>query len=372
MKKLLINYATYGTGHRAVAMYIKEYFENKGYEVKTIDLLAYSIPILGPLTKVVNEFLMTKFPSIWSLVFFASNNKLTGTLYQKMSLKLFDNKKLRKEIINFNPNIVINTHFNGSNLVAKYKRFGLINAKLVTVVTDYKSHELWINEVKDTDAIVVSSMEEKRKLLGYGYKARQIYTSGIPLNPIINEKQSNKLLRKYKLKAEKTILFFLGGGNGATNNLKYLRALLKEKVKANILVIAGKNKKAKAKAESYVKRYNVKNVKVFGFVTNIVDFYLTSDFVITKPGGAQVTECLYFKKPMILIKSNGGQEIGNRTFLKKKGYALTSLTSKGFVKCVLKLLNNEVTLNKMKKSIEKINQEKSMEKLFELSEKLLK
>ena len=82
--------------------------------------------------------------------------------------------------------------------------------------------------------------------------------------------------------------------------------------------VAGKNKKAEKKAKEYVARYKAKNVKVYGFVTNVSDFYQVSDFVVTKPGGAQVTECLYFEKPMILIKSNGGQEIENRRYLVSK------------------------------------------------------
>ena len=126
------------------------------------------------------------------------------------------------------------------------------------------------------------------------------------------------------------------------------------------------------KTESYVTKYKAKNVKAFGFVNNIADFYMASDFVITKPGGAQVTECLYFRKPMILIKSNGGQELGNRQFLIKKGYALASLSKKGFKKNFKKLVDDDNTLLKMVSNIDKIKQEKSMEKLFQLSEKLLK
>lgn len=374
MKKLLITYASYGSGHKSVALYIKDYFENKGYDVKTIDILNYSLPFLGAFSKIANEFLMTKIPSLWSLLYFGFDNRLTGTLYQKLSLKLYDNKKLRKDICNFAPDMVIATHFYGSSLIAKYKRNNILNTKLVTVVTDYKAHEVWLNEVKNTDAIVVCGPDEKRKLIKYGYKSSQVYTSGIPIMPAYNVNiEKNSLLKKFKLSVTRpTILFFCGGGNGALNNLKYLKILLKNEVYANILVIAGKNKKAKEKAQLIVEKYSSKHVKVFGFVTNITDFYLVSDFVITKPGGAQVTECLYFKKPMILIKSNGGQEIENRMFLTKKGYALASYSSIGFMRSVYKLLENDKVLKRMIRNIEKINQEKSMEKLFVMSEKLLK
>lgn len=372
MKKLLVLYASYGSGHKSVGLNIKKYYEKNGYEVMDIDLLSYSLPILGEFSKNFSETLMTKIPSVWSLLYFAFDNRLTASIYQKFSLKLFDNKDLRDTILNFNPDLVIATHFYGSGLIARYKKRRLISPKLITVITDYKAHDVWFKDVKNTDAIVVSHNEEKRRLLKHGFKNKQIWTSGIPILPI-NENISDKtkLIKKFNLNEElPVILFFAGGGNGATNNLKYLYTLIKSGVKANVLFIAGKNKKAKSKALELVKKYNAQNIKVFGFV-NVVDFYNVCDFVITKPGGAQITECLYYRKPMILIKSNGGQEIENRLFLLKKKYALGFITPYGFVKQVKKLVNQKKLLNKMVKNIDKIKQEKSMEKLFNKSEKIL-
>ena len=373
MKKLLVLYATYGSGHKAVAMYIKDYYAAMGYEVMTIDILSYTIPILGMFTKRVNEYLMTTIPSLWTLLYFISDNPITASVYQKLSLKLYDNKNLRQTIVDFNPDLIIATHFYASGLIAKYKQNNIIDSKFISVITDYKAHEVWLKEVKNTDAVVVSSYEEKRKLLKYGFKSNQISTSGIPILPNVSDIDKDKLLKKFKLSGKRPIiLFFCGGANGATNNLKYLKVLLKEQVNADLLLIAGKSKKAKEKAKNIVKKYNAKNVKVYGFVTNISEFYKISDFVITKPGGTQATECLYYRKPMIFIKSNGGQEIENRLFFIKKGYALGFLSSVGFINQVNKLLNNKKLLNKMIKNIDKIKQEKSMEKLFKMSEKLLK
>ena len=41
-KKVLITYATYGSGHKSVASYIYDYFiKHSDYEVKILDLLDY-------------------------------------------------------------------------------------------------------------------------------------------------------------------------------------------------------------------------------------------------------------------------------------------------------------------------------------------
>lgn len=372
-KKILIPYATYGSGHKAIAEYIKNYFEKSGnYKCMTIDLLQYSLPIIGKFTKISNETLMTKFPFLWSLLYFSFDNKLSTYITSNMTLNIFNNKKLKEKILEFNPDITIATHFWGTDLINKYNKNGITKSKLVTVVTDYSAHEFWLKSLTGIDRIIVSSIDERLKLLKKGFKNSQIYTSGIPISPNINlNLDKEKILKKLKIKNNKKIvLFFVGGGNGAIFNLMYFKEILKNNYDCNVIFISGRSKKAFEKAKEYVKRYKAKNTYIYGFVSNINELYHISDFVVTKPGGVQVTECLLFKKPMLLIKSNGGQEIGNRRFLLKKGYAKSAYNKYTFNKNFKELLNNDILRNKMIKNISKIEQNKSMEKLFEIVEKL--
>ena len=372
-KKILIPYASYGTGHKSTALYIKDYFEKNGdYECMTIDLLTYSVPVIGNLSKKTSEFLMTKLPSLWSIIYYAFDNKLSAYINKNIFLKLFNDKKLQKDILDFEPDISIATHFLGTDLMSKYNNKGLTNAKLVSVVTDYKAHDFWLNNVKKTDAIIVGSFLERIHLLKKGYQNKQIFTTGIPISPEIKEKlDREKLKKKYKVDNDKkTILFFVGGGNGATYNLIYLKELLKSKYDCNILFVSGKNKTALKKSKYYAKKYGNNNIRIFGFVTNINELYEVSDFVITKPGGIQVTECLLFERPMLLIKGNGGQEIDNRRFLIKSKYALSAYNKYSFNKKLDKLMTNEKLFNELKQNIKKVKQNKSMEKLFKIIEKL--
>ena len=372
-KKILIPYATYGTGHKAIAGYIKKYFEENGnYECLSLDLINYTIPILGSFSKKVSETLMTKFPGIWSLIYFIFDNKLSSYVSGKINIKLLDNKKLRKEITTFNPDITIATHFFGSDIINYYNKKGYTNSKLITVVTDYKSHDFWLNNIKNTDAIIVSSFEERLNLIKKGYKNKQIHTSGIPIcMDTLKTENKSILLKKYKCDNNKlNILFFVGGGNGALINLIYFKEMLKNNYDINILFVAGRNKEAERQAKKYVKKYKKKNIKVLGFVKTINELYKISDIVITKPGGAQVTECILFNKPMILIKSNGGQEIYNRRYLTLHNYAKWARNKKIFNKELELLINNDKERNRMIKNISKIKQDKSMEKLFKIVEKL--
>ena len=372
-KRILIPYATYGSGHKTIAGYIKKYFEESGnYECLTIDLLNYSIPVIGNFSKKTTEFIMTKLPSVWSLLYFGLNNKVSTNIGKNINLKLFKNKQLKNIIEKFNPDITICTHFIGADLISEYNKKGITNSKLVVVVTDYKPHNFWTNAYKYTDALIVSSMDEKLKMIKRGYKPRKVYTSGIPILYNTNTKIDKfEIKRKLRINNnKKTVLFFVGGGNGATYNLIYYKELLKNHYDCNILFMCGKNKKVYKTARSYISKYNAKNVKVFSFVTNINDFYNVSDFVITKPGGAQATECLLFEEPMLLVKNNGGQEVENKRFLIRNGCAKSAHSKRSFKKHFEKMLYNDNYLDKMRKNIRKLENRKSMKKLFEIVEKL--
>lgn len=372
-KRILIPYATYGSGHKSIAQYVKKYFEENGeYECMMLELISYSVPVFGTISQKSSEFLMTKIPILWSLIYYTFDNKLSAYISGRVTTKLLDNKKLKEDITKFNPDITIATHFFGSDIITKYNKKGITNSKLITVVTDYKSHDFWLNSLKGMDGIVVSSFEERLHLLKRGFKNKQIYTTGIPICPATSpDKSKDELLKKFKIKNDKkTVLFFVGGGNGALLNLMYFKEIVKNDYDCNVLFISGKNKKAERLAKQYVAKYKRKNVKVYGFVTNVSEFYQVSDIVITKPGGAQVTECLYFERPMILIKGNGGQEIENRKYLVGKGYARNVRGRASFNRILKELLENDFIREKMKQNISNIEQRKSMEKLFKIIEKL--
>ena len=372
-KRILILYATYGSGHKAIANYIKKYFEENGeYECLTLDLISYSIPIIGTLSQKTLDFLMIKVPFLWSLIYFTFDNKLSAYITGNLSTKLISDKKFKETVTKFNPDITVATHFFGTEIITKYNKKNITNSKVVTVVTDYKAHDFWLNHIKGIDAIIISSFEERISLLRKGFKNRQIHTTGIPICPeTCDNLKKEELLRKFKIKnKKKTVLFFCGGGNGATFNLTYFKEILKNNYDCNILLIAGKNKKAENIAKEYIARYKSKNVKVYGFVTNVNEFYQVSDFVVTKPGGAQVTECLYFEKPMILIRGNGGQEVENRRYLVSKGYAKSVRSKNSFNRMFTELLVNDDVRQKMQKNIDNIDQRKSMEKLFKIIGKM--
>ena len=77
------------------------------------------------------------------------------------------------------------------------------------------------------------------------------------------------------------------------------------------------------------------------------------------------------KKPMLLIPGNGGNEIYNARFVCKNGYGFNCRTPRKLAKNVIKLTNKKNVLLNMQRKLNKYNDNKSIEKIYKLSKKLL-
>jgi UDP-N-acetylglucosamine:LPS N-acetylglucosamine transferase len=90
------------------------------------------------------------------------------------------------------------------------------------------------------------------------------------------------------------------------------------------------------------------------------------DFVVSKPGGAQSTESLYFKKPIIMINCSGGQEIANYKYFVKNGYGRRFRAAFTFAKYMKAISDDPSIIAKMKKNMSKNNSDKAMGELYKI------
>lgn len=375
-KRILLTYAMYGNGHRAIAQYIESYFKEQDpeLEIMAIDLLTYSTPILGGISQKVTDFFLLKFPMGWSFIYNLFDTKISSALASQTSMSLFKNKRMKKVIADFNPDLTISTHFFGSSLIDYYNRKGVIDSKLITVVTDYEAHSLWLKGYKREQAIVVGDKDEVGYLIKKGVDKSKIKAIGIPINPITKSNfDVEKATKKYGFTGERPIcLFFGGGGNGGTLSLPYIRKIIKSNLNIDFIYVAGKNQDSKDKVDRWISEYKCKNVKTLGFVNNVPELLQICDFVVSKPGGAQSTESLYFKKPIIMINCSGGQEVANYKYFVKNGYGRRFRTSYMFNKFINEISENPSIIEDMKKNMSKNKNDKAMEKLYKIAIKFLK
>lgn len=369
-KRILLTYAMYGNGHRAIAEYIESYLHENDAELEilAIDLLKYSTPFLGRLSQKVTDFFLLKFPLGWSFIYNLFDSKFSSEIASKTSMRLFKNKRMKKIVTDFNPDLTISTHFFGSSLIDYYNRKGVTHSKLITVVTDYEAHSLWLKGYKKEEAIIVGDVDEVKFLVNKGVLKSKIKPIGIPIHPITDSNFNiAKAIKKYGFSGIRPIcLFFGGGGNGGTHSLPYIRRIIKSNLDIDFIYAAGKNQKAKAKVDKWIKEYNAKNIKTFGYVNNIPELLQVCDFVVSKPGGAQTTESLYFNKPVIMINCSGGQERANYKYFVKNGYGRRFRTAYTFSRYMKEISDNPIIIEEMRKKMEKNNNDKAMEKLYKI------
>lgn len=375
-KRILIVYASYGNGHKAIAEYIASYFmsQDEELEIATLDILTYSMKIIGPWSKKANSFLMLNMPAIHDLFYRMFNNKIGGTIADEGSLVIFKNKKMAEIFQKFNPDLTISTHFFGSSLITYYNRKGITNSKLITVVTDYEAHELWLNDYKTDNYIIVGNQQEAKELTKRGVESSKIKAYGIPIAPQVNEKFDRlHVLNKYHLSGLNLIcVFFGGGGNGSLATIPYIKKLAKNNPHIDFIFLAGKNEASKNTINKYILKNNLKNVKTLGFTKEVPELLQLADFVVSKPGGVQSTECLYFKIPILMITPSGGQEVANYKYFEEMGYGKFFHTPWGLNNYVDKISKNEAILSSLKTNMQKNKNNTAMVKIYELVEKLLK
>ncbi|HOP65713.1 MAG TPA: glycosyltransferase [Bacilli bacterium] len=377
-KRILITYATYGSGHLAVAKYIEDYFkkQDSDFEILSIDLLKYSIPIVGDISKKVSDVVVVKFPLLCEIHSKLTHNKLAFYGSDEVNLALFNSKRLKKLITDFNPDITISTHFYGSSLIAKYNKEGIINSRLITIITDYKAHEFWLRNYKSEDAIIVPCREARRHLINKWPEIdkKKIKNFGLPIfNRMENELDYEKILKKHKIVNDRPIITFFGGSSYQTSNsYQFFRKLVRSNINAYVFYVTGNAKGLKEKAEKLVRRYNANNIKVLGYITDVPEYMTISDFIITKPGGIIANECIYFGKPMLLINRSGGQEKDNYKYLVRRGFALKANNIFTFTKYLRYLTENDYILDTMKNNILNYENKEAAKKLYNLAIKLLK
>ena len=369
-KKVLIAYASYGSGHKKVAEYVDEYFKqhSDNYEIKVIDVMDYASLIAKLNQKFFNLNFKYQMSLSQTIGYEITDNKIVTAPYKEIT-KLFLNKKLEKEILKFNPDVLISTHFFPSILMGNINQKYNKNTKIITILTDYASHAMWLKNHKRENAYIVTNEIVKNELIDYGIPENKIYPFGIPLSSQFKQidKDTDKVKSRYNIQNNKLLFLFFGGGSmGSSFTYNYLKQLLKEELDINIIFVSGKNTKLKEKCDEYIAKNNIKNVTVIGFTNDISNLLNIADVVISKPGGLSVTEAVEMNTPMVLIPGNGGQENHNAKFITKNRFGIRTRTPYSLAKKCKKLVDNPLIIKEMHQNLIDYGENKSIEKLFAL------
>jgi 1,2-diacylglycerol 3-beta-galactosyltransferase len=250
-------------------------------------------------------------PGFYRFTYEISDSRSASAVVEN-TLVLAMYKNMKQLIQNSHVDGIVNTNqlFNAPAGVA----LNSLNLKIpfYTVVTDLADvHSMWFNS--NPDRFFVASNAVRSKALASGIPLNKITISGIPVDPDIESScETRAQIRARSGIAIDLTTILVVGSSRVSGICEHLEALEKLPFPFQVVVIAGGNDKLYAKLQQRVWNFPI---FIHNFVTNMPDWLLSADLLITKAGGLILSEGLAAGLPIIMIDYLPGQEEGNVRYI---------------------------------------------------------
>ena len=229
-------------------------------------------------------------------------------------------RKLEDILIQEKPDVLVGTHFMPMEVASHLKHKGLLSARLITVITDYMPHTLWISP--GIDDYVVGSTDCQEELIRRGVPPKHLHLLGIPVDPVFSEHADRKIVAStLGLASEKFNILIVSGGFGTGPIARLVRTLATVTQPLQLMVVTGRNHSLFESLETIGSR-SPHPMKVYGFANNMHELMTAADLMITKPGGLSCAEGLIKGVPLVLVDPIPGQESRNARILEKMNAAI--------------------------------------------------
>ena len=190
-------------------------------------------------------------------------------------------------IAEFQPDAVVCTHSEASNIVCWLKIHNRFHGKVYTVMHDYVNCPWWEGSVL-CDAVFTPHTISHRFLLDRGFREEQLVPTGFPAHRKFYGLPPKEELRvRMGIPQDAFAVLALSGGAGIGNLTGLVKALMKADLHGRelaILAVCGRNERAKCKLEQLCEKRGWKNVRIFGFVDNVPELMRVSDLYFCRGG----------------------------------------------------------------------------------------
>jgi len=370
--KVLFLSSDTGGGHRASAESLANQVE-RYYPGSTCDLLDLWTKDGGIFYSGLVGFYkhLSAHPFQWKFLYHISNTS-PHLLLTDIHTKLTCERRIRKTIESYNPDIVISVHptmqhvpLISTRKIAK--KLGKI-IPFVTVVTDFGSgHCHWFHKQVDKTYVASDRIRKLAKRRGR-IPDEKLVKIGLPIRYDFavqaeamkdrtserGKKYQAKIRRQLQISTEKKMVLVMGGGEGVGSLSSIVDSLysqfVKKGINATIVVVCGRNEKlvqdlevrdwSKVVTDHQPKQSILKktigkltsspfrtqdssinhllssnkgsvDVVGLGFVTNMAEYMVAADILVTKAGPGTIAEAAALGLPVMLTSYLPGQEAGN-------------------------------------------------------------
>ncbi len=316
--RILVFSAAFGNGHFRAAEAVIEGIRLKEplVEIIHLDFGDFLSKRLNTVAKSLYMEMIKHTPRLWGRFY-----DKTARLQPKSVIQRFLNQLGRSGFINyiqaFEPDLIVCTYPTVSSVLAQLRLESILHVPVITVITDYAVHSLWVHP--EVDRYMVACEEVKASLVSWGIETQRIRVTGIPVSPKFDRDMNRgEIISKLGLNPDLPTFLVMGGVYEGEIVKRIGKQLAESLIPVQSIIVCGKNEKLYHNLEEVCVR--ARNLIVrFGYVHNVEELMEVSDLIITKAGGLTVSEALTKHLPLVIFKPIPGQEVENAQFVQRMG-----------------------------------------------------
>jgi processive 1,2-diacylglycerol beta-glucosyltransferase len=319
-KRVLIISTSAGTGHVTAGTALEKAFcaDPRVGEVRHEDALDFTNKLFRDFYSKLYETLIQSAPAFLGW-FYKNSDEPWKTDAVRLRLDRLNTGPLVKFIGEFDPDIIVCTHFMPAGIISHLIRSRKLKAHLSIVVTDFAFHAMWLSRAFHRYFVALD--ETKAHFQALGLPEDRITVSGIPIDTSFSETVDVPAVqRRYQLDPRKKTLLVSAGALGVGPAEDVVGRIKQLKHKAQTIVVCGKSDDLRTRVEKMTRRDPA--YRVVGFTDRMAELMKISDLFIGKPGGLTTSEALACGLPMVIVSPIPGQEERNSDFLLEAGVSV--------------------------------------------------
>lgn len=317
---------------------------------------------IGTHNRMENEIIPNYDIPFETIEIYGFNRKKIWKNFKTMWAFLKANKKCKKLIKNFNPDVVIGVGgYVTGPVIYSAKKLG------------YKTFIHEQNSVPGKANIFLSKYSDNifvsfNSTIKYFPTYKTIFTGNPCSEDAINKSAIDKKI--FGLDPNKKLILFVMGSLGSSkmNELLYKTISKYDDKNSEILFVTGKDSYEEMSKKTYPK-----NVKVVPFVNEITRVMKKTDIMVSRAGASTLSEIISLEVPSILVPSpyvTDNHQYKNAIDLSNKNAAILieekDLKEDVLINTINELINNQIKLEEMKNNLKQFKSENSATKIYEI------